>query len=85
MYKNNSVKTPTQYYLLYDNEHYHTINNVLVFLAGDYFCPCCLQGFNNRKAYTKHECVDCDEGVFTNRKKKEVKSSKVGKDITLFM
>ena len=26
MYKNNSVKTATQYYMLYDNDHYHSIN-----------------------------------------------------------
>ena len=28
MYKNSEVKTPTQYYLLYDNDHYHSINNI---------------------------------------------------------
>ena len=32
-----------------------------------------------------HQCVDCEEGVFTKRKKKQVKSDKIGKDITQYL
>ena len=64
------VRTATQYYLLYDNEHYHSINNIKGFLAVDCFCHQCLQGFNHRKSYMTHQCVDCEEGVFTKRRKK---------------
>ena len=48
MYKNSHVKSSTQYWLLHDQEHYHSINNIKGFLAVDYFCPHCLQGFHHK-------------------------------------
>ena len=32
-----------------------------------------------------HQCVDCEEGVFTKRKKKQIKINKIGKDITQYL
>ena len=49
MYKNSHVKSSTQYWLLHDQEHYHSINNIKGFMAVDYFCPHCLQGFHHKK------------------------------------
>ena len=70
MYKNSSIKSPTKYWLLHDADHYHSINNIERFLAVDYFCPCCLQGFTNKKGFDSHVCNDCDDGVFSKKKKK---------------
>ena len=56
MYKNNTsrkcctLNTCNQYWLLHDNNHYHSINNIKAFLAVDYFCPHCFQGFTNKKS-----------------------------------
>ena len=56
MYKNSTTRTGrtlntcNQYWLLHDNNHYHSINNIKAFLAVDYFCPHCLQGFTNKKS-----------------------------------
>eukprot|EP00973_Karenia_brevis_P073683 10240597-Karenia_brevis.AAC.1 len=62
MYKNNDIKGSSQYWLLHDSDHYHSINNIKGFLAVDYFCHCCLQGFHHKKAYEEHVCLECDEG-----------------------
>ena len=63
MYKNGHVKSSTQYWLLHDQDHYHSINNIKGFLAVDYFCPHCLQGFHHKKAFDAHRCTDI-ENVF---------------------
>jgi len=85
MYKNSYVKSSTQYWLLHDSDHYHSINNIRGFLAVDYFCHQCLQGFNNKKAFDTHECCDnCCEAL-TTKKNKQEKSKKIGKDITHFL
>ena len=44
MYKNNEVKSTTQYYLLFDNDHYHSINNIKAFLSGSSFLPMLSEG-----------------------------------------
>ena len=67
MYKNSHVKSSTQYWLPHDQEHYHSINNVIGFLAVDYFSPHCLQGFHHKKAFDQHKCTDNEEGVFSNK------------------
>ena len=54
MYKNNSVKTSTQYYRLYDDHYYHSINDIKGFLAIECFCPCCLIGYHNEKCFDTH-------------------------------
>ena len=85
MYKNDTVRSSTQYYLLYDNNHYHSINNIKGFLAVEYFCPCCLHGYHNKKSFDTHICNDCDDGVFSKQQKKQVKSSKIGKDLSHYL
>ena len=65
--------------------NYHSINNIKGFLAVDYFCPCCLQGFTNKKGFDSHVCNDCDDGVFSKKNKKQVKSSKIGKDLQRYL
>ena len=69
MYKNSHVKSSTQYWLLHGQEHYHSINNIKGFLAVDYFCPHCLQGFHHKEAFGEHKCTDNEEGVFSNKKR----------------
>ena len=91
MYKNSSTRTGhslkpnTQYWLLHDNNHYHSINNIKAFLAVDYFCPHCLQGFTNKKAFDNHKCEQCEDGGCSKRKKKQVTNSKIGKDIAHYL
>ena len=82
MYKNDEIKSKQQFWLLHDDDHYHAINNIKGFLAIEYFCSECLHGFHNKKAFDKHEC--CKE-CLSNRKQKQVKSSKIGKDITHYL
>ena len=65
--------------------NYHSINNIKGFLAIEYFCPCCLNGFHNKKSFDAHVCNDCDDGVFSTKQKKQVKSSKIGKDLSHYM
>ncbi len=76
MYKNSSCrhggqfKSTDQFWLLHDNDHYHSINNIKAFLAVDYFCHTCLQGFTHKKAFDSHQCEECDEEINTRQKKK---------------
>ena len=83
MYKNDEVKSDTQFWLLHDDDHYHSINNIKGFLAIEYFCSKCLHGFHNKKSFEKHECCQEDEG--SKRKQKQTKSSKIGKDLTHYL
>ena len=71
MYKNNEVKSTTQYYLLFDNNHYHSINNIKAFLAVRHFCPCCLKGFQHLKDFEKHQCCSNENGSFRKKCKNE--------------
>ena len=80
-----TLNTCNQYWLLHDNNHYHSINNIKGFLAVDYFCPHCFQGFTNKKAFDNHKCEQCEEGVCNKKKKKQVKSSRIGKDIAHYL
>ena len=80
-----TLNTCNQYWLLHDNNHYHSINNIKAFLAVDYFCPHCFQGFTNKKAFDNHKCEQCEEGVCNKKKKKQVKSSRIGKDIAHYL
>ena len=83
MYKNDEIKSKQQFWLLHDDDHYHAINNIKGFLAIEYFCSECLHGFHNKKAFEKHEC--CQECCLSNRKQKQIKSSKIGKDLTHYL
>ena len=85
MYKNDEVKSNKQFWLLHDDDHYHAINNIKAFLAIEYFCSECLHGYHHKKAFDKHECCqeDCSNG--SNRKQKQIKSSKIGKDLTHYL
>jgi hypothetical protein len=85
MYKNDEVKSNKQFWLLHDSDHYHAINNIKKFLAIEYFCSECLHGYHNKKSFEKHECCqeDCSNG--SNRKQKQLKSSKIGKDLTHYL
>ena len=85
MYENSNVKSSTQFWLLHDLDHYDSINNIKRFLAVEYFCPHCLQGFHHKKAFDSHKCNDSEDEVFSKKKKKQVKSSKIGKDITHYL
>ena len=64
------LKSIEQYWLLHDNDHYHSINNIKAFLAVDYFCQPCLQGFTHKKAFDAHQCKECNEEVNTRQKNK---------------
>ena len=85
MYKNSNIKTCNQFWLLHDTDHYHSINNIKGFLAIEYFCPHCLQGFHHKKAYDNHVCEECEDGIFNNKKKKQIKSSKIGKEMSHYL
>ena len=85
MYKNSHVKSCNQYWLLHDTDHYHAINNIKGFLAVEYFCHHCLHGFHHKKAYQEHVCQECEDGTFNSKKKKQVKSSKIGKELSHYL
>ena len=85
MYKNSHVKSCHQYWLLHDTNHYHAINNIKGFLAVDYFCHQCLHGFHHKKAYDEHVCQECEDDTLNCKKKKQVKSSKIGKELSHYL
>ena len=39
----------------------------------------------SRKTFDAHKCNDSEDEVFSKKKKKQVKSSKIGKDITHYL
>ena len=85
MYKNNEVKSTTQYYLLFDNDHYHSINNIKAFLAVRHFCPCCLSGFYKKEGFEKHQCCNNDNGSFRKKCKNAKIHNKIGKDLNHYL
>ena len=85
MYKNDEVKCSKQLWLLHDDDHYHAINNIKKFLAIEYFCSECLHGFHNKKSLDKHECCQEANCKGSNKKQKQNKSSKIGKDLTHYL
>ena len=82
MYKNNKIKSTVQYWLLFDNGHYHTINNIKGFIAVKYFCPKCLNGFQHQTTFDEHKC---DEFEPLSKDKPKVKSSRILKYINHYM
>ena len=81
---NNFVKPSTQYWLPHGQEHYHSINNIKGFLAVDYFCPHCLQGLHH-KLHLMNKNAPIMKKLCLTRTTKQVKSSKIGKDITHYL
>ena len=55
MYKSDNRNTE-QYWLLFDENHYHTRNNIRGFLAVKHFCCKCFQCFEHKETFTNHEC-----------------------------
>ncbi len=80
IYRNDEVKSNKQFWLLHDNDHYHVINNIKQIIAIEYFCSECLHRFHNKESFEKHEC--CLEH---NRKRKQIKSFKIVKDLTHYL
>jgi hypothetical protein len=85
MYYNQEIKGTDQYWLLFDEDHYHSINNIRGFLAVDYFCKKCLKGFRTYKQYKEHECCEDSGYNMKTRKKKQNQSSRIGKDNAQYM
>jgi len=79
------VNSPVKYFLLYDEGHYHSINNIKGFLSIDYFCCNRLCGFHHKKAYDEHKCEECAKGCVSKKSKQKVKSSKIGKDLQHYL
>ena len=56
MYKSPRREISSQYWLLFDEDHYHSITNIRGFLAADHFCHKCFQCFKHKETFEKHEC-----------------------------
>ena len=68
MYKSDKRNTE-KYWLLFDNNHYHTINNIRGFLAVKHFCCKCFQCFEHKETFTNHECsLTRDKKIKTKNK-----------------
>eukprot|EP00972_Heterocapsa_arctica_P048958 7211848-Heterocapsa_arctica.AAC.1 len=85
MYKSEQGRYHNQYWLLFDNEHYHAISNIEAFLAVRAFCPKCLQGFTHNEDFTKHICAECEEGVFSKKSKRIVKDKTLHEDVKHYL
>ena len=56
MYKTEERQTEKQW-LLYDENHYHVINNIIAFCAVKEFCHKCFKFFYHKKDFEKHDCA----------------------------
>ena len=80
LYKSAARDNANKYWLLFGENHYHTINNINSFLAVRRFCTKCFNTFLHIDAYNKHNCTAEDEP-----KKKRVKSSRTNKDLSHYL
>ena len=80
MYKTDS-KNAEQYWLLFDENHYHAITNIEGFLAVNHFCTKCFRCFEHKETYNKHECN------LTGEKKKKINRNdhRTNKDIAHYL
>jgi hypothetical protein len=82
MYKNGHVKSSTQYWLLHDQDHYHSINNIKGFWLLIAFVLIVYKASIAKKHLTHTNALIVKMGRLAKKKKKQVKSPKIGKDIT---
>ncbi len=83
MYKNTTKIFNTRYWLLFDNDHYHSITNIKGFMAAKYFCHTCCHCFEKENSFKKHDCADCEMGQnYSKKKKKQVRNSAKNKKLS---
>ncbi len=86
MYKNTTKIFNTRYWLLFDNNHYHSITNIKGFLATKYFCHTCCHCFEKENTFKKHNCADCEMGQnYSKKNRKQVRNSTINKELSHYL
>ena len=82
LYKSITRTNANKYWLLMDDNHYHTINNIRGYLATRHFCTNCFSCFSHTTAYENHTCNICKD---KRRPRRICKNHSTNKDLAHYL